>query len=161
MITDNAPSPGEVRKLPLWRSLADTMLQSGLTFGSSYTTEFIEQGLSAKRDSPKFNFGIHNMRKKTFEHRGFSFKKIHKEERYVILQANMNESEMARFSRKASSALRRGVILGTNTPLNLLGAEERRRHESMLEKLATRHALIRHSEAVAAVVRKQQPKLLS
>ena len=55
---------------------------------------------------------------------------------------------MASYSRTALDALKRGVILGTNTRLDTLTAEEKRKHESMLEKLATRLILVKHSRKI-------------
>jgi cell division protein ZapA (FtsZ GTPase activity inhibitor) len=49
---------------------------------------------------------------------------------------------MFNYQSKAIDALKRGVILGTNTRLDLLDEQDRRRHESMLEKIAMRSALV-------------------
>ena len=57
-------------------------------------------------------------------------------------------------------ALKRGVVLGTNTRLDALSEGERRKHEAMLERLALRHALVQRSEPIGAFIKKHDPKLL-
>jgi hypothetical protein len=55
---------------------------------------------------------------------------------------------MGDYARKAADALRRGVILGTNTKLELLPPEDRARHERMLERMAIKAALIARPKTV-------------
>jgi hypothetical protein len=65
-----------------------------------------------------------------------------KGEQFVIVDAAANTSVMENFQAQAVRALRNGVILGTNTRIDVLTEEERRKHEATLERLAVRSALI-------------------
>jgi hypothetical protein len=67
---------------------------------------------------------------------------------------------MNRYAKAAKRALQRGVVLGTNTPLSVLSDAERKKHESVLEKMMTREVLMRRSESIAGVIKKYRPKLL-
>ncbi len=62
---------------------------------------------------------------------------------YIILAPASNQKVMASVQRASIRAMARGVILGTNTRLDSLTANERRKHESLLEKMATRLALVK------------------
>ena len=64
----------------------------------------------------------------------------------MVLPANRNIDVMKAYSRRASDMLVNGIILGANTDKITLNAEERRRHESELEKMAHKSVLLRKSE---------------
>lgn len=150
----------DLEKLPLWRSLAVKMIRDGVDYGSSYSTTFFEDGLREKRDSMGFAWGVHEIRKVLEKHGFYLTARGQKGEQFVILPAEANADVMHAYARKAADALRRGVILGTQTPLSILKAEDRRRHEAMLEKLATKAVLLRRSDQISKVVKLTHSELL-
>jgi hypothetical protein len=132
----------EVLRLPLWKNCYEEMLRNGVDYGVTYSAEFFEQRLKAKRDSMTFGLDVSKIRAALLSHGFFLSGRGQKGEQFVILDASANTSVMENFQTQAIKALRSGVILGTNTRVDVLTAEERRKHESMLEKLAVRSALI-------------------
>ena len=149
------------RRLPLWRSCLDEMTtKSMINYGASIPAEFFEEQLKCERSSMEFGLAISNIRRE-LEQDGFYLSgRGQKGSQFVILQPASNVDVMAGYSRAAIDALRRGTILGTNTRLDTLSESERRRHEGLLERLATKAALVHRSSQVADVVRKHSPKLL-
>jgi hypothetical protein len=78
----------------------------------------------------------------------------------VILPPAANVEIMKGYSRAAIDALKRGVVLGTNTRLDALSEGERWKHEAMLERLVLRAALVQRSEPIGEFIKKHDPKLL-
>jgi hypothetical protein len=131
------------RQLPLWRHFITTMNDAdALKFGAFFTTSDMEQHLGCKEDTAEFGMSIHRIRRalrragKNFTARG------QLGEGFVIAPPDTNRCEMQRLQAAAITAMREGVVLGTNTPLELLSAEARRKHEAILEKMAMRLALV-------------------
>lgn len=128
-------------RLPLWKACLDEMLEQGVAHGQTYETKWFEERLRMTRDCMRFGLDISEIRRE-LEKRGYYLcGRGQNGNQYVILPPENNADVMAAYSREATRALARGVILGTNTRLDLLSAEDRRRHESMLAKLATKAAL--------------------
>jgi hypothetical protein len=132
----------EVLRLPLWKNCYEEMLRDGVDYGHTYTAEYFEERLKAKRDSMTFGLDISKIRAALLSHGFFLSGRGQKGEQFVVVDASANTAVMENFQAQAIKALRSGVILGTNTRVDVLTAEERRKHESMLEKLAIRSALI-------------------
>jgi hypothetical protein len=132
----------EVVRLPLWKNCYEEMLRDGVDYGATYPAEYFEERLKTKRDSMTFGLDISKIRAALLSHGFFLSGRGQKGEQFVIVDAAANTAVMENFQHQAIKALRSGVILGTNTRVDVLTAEERRRHESMLEKLAIRSALI-------------------
>lgn len=132
-----------VRQHPLWRDfIVKNKTEGSLVFGSFFKVETMEDHLGCKSDSVEFAFAIAAIRKalrregKNFTERGQHGLG------FLITPPEFNHKEMDRLQASAISALREGVVLGTNTPIELLDAESRRKHEAVLEKMATRLALV-------------------
>ena len=60
----------------------------------------------------------------------------------MILDNAKNADVMLGYQATAIDCLKRGVILGTNTKLDTLTEDERRRHEAVLARLAQKAALM-------------------
>src|SRR6266496_5515699 len=134
-----------VRRLPLWESLVQQMRTEGLAYGKEYPIEYFEAGLEHKRTDSLIGIEIHKVRRE-LEHEGFYLSgRGFKGNKFVLLPVANNQKVMRQFARKAVDALKRGVILGTNTPLHMLEGDERRRHEATLEKMGNRLALMSRS----------------
>lgn len=150
----------EIRRLPLWKNVVDQMREEGIEFGKTYSADFFEKGLSRKRDEMQFGLAISEIRRE-LEHDGFYLDgRGGKGDQFVIRPAQDNVAVMQGYNRRALDALKRGVILGTNTPLQLLDAANRKRHESLLERMAVRSVLMQRTASVVTLLQKHQPKLL-
>ena len=79
---------------------------------------------------------------------------------FVILPPAANSNIMCAYQREALDALTRGVILGTNTRMDMLTAGEKLRHELVLERMAIKTALMGRSKQIHAAIKKHAPKLL-
>lgn len=140
---DLAESPKAARILPLWRAFLSEMREADrLKFGEFFTTAELAKSLCCPEESTEFAFAVARIRRalrrdgKNFTARG------QQGLGFVIAAPETNHAEMQRLQSVAMTAMREGVILGTNTPIDLLSAEDRRKHEAVLEKMATRMALI-------------------
>lgn len=147
-------------RLPLWRECAKEMIEKGVKHGDVFPSSYFETLLRCSPDTMQFSLGIAEIRR-VLEQRGLYLSgRGQKGEQFVVLPAEANVDVMACYARKATDALKRGVILGTNTRLDLLGSEDRRRHEAMLEKMAIKFALMSRSGQVAKALPKRRRELL-
>lgn len=151
----------ELVRLPLWRACAESMLAEGVEYGKTYTAEYFEQHLRCTREDMKFSLAISEIRK-SLECKGFYLSgRGLKGNSFIILTPESNRDVMSSYSTAAMDALKRGVILGTNTRIDLLNTEERRRHESMLQKLAMRLVMMKKPAQFAKAAAKSKPELLA
>jgi hypothetical protein len=139
----------QVLRLPLWKNCLEEMLRNGVDHGKTYEAPFFEEHLKAERTSMAFSLGVSQIRTALLESGFFLSGRGQRGDQFVILDAASNTRVMENFQHQAAIALRKGVILGTNTRLDVLTDEERRRHESTLERLAIRSALM--SRKVGAI----------
>lgn len=143
------PNPDNVLRLPLWRECAKEMLATGIRHGQTYPASFFEERLKTDKLSMPYSLGIAEIRR-LLEQKGYylSGRGQHGTQ-FIILPPSSNADVMLGYGRKAADALKRGVILGTNTRLDLLNAEDRRRHEAVLERMAIKAVLISRSTQIA------------
>jgi hypothetical protein len=140
--TNDKDDGAEVLTLPLWKNALDEMIKQGVNYGSVYPVEFFQEHLKADPDTLEFGLGVSDIRRE-LEKRGLYLTgRGQKGEQYVIIAPASNCDVMLSYQRRALDAMKRGVILGTNTPLVLLEGEDRRRHEAVLERMAKRMALL-------------------
>lgn len=150
----------EVVRLPLWKSCLDNIRNAGVVYGQTFTAEYFEKQLRVTRDSMQFGLAISEIRRE-LEKDGFYLSgRGQKGNQFVILPAESNADVMQHYSRAALDALKRGVILGTNTRLDTLSVQDRRKHESTLEKMAIRVSLMRRSHQIYKAVKSTKPELL-
>lgn len=146
-------SPQEAKRLPLWKSFVEDN-EGTFTFGAFFSKESMEAALGCKSDSMEFAFEVSKVRK-ALRRKGLNFtSRGNSGEGYSIGMPDTNAAEMKRMQKAAFRAMREGVILGTNTPLDTLSADDRRRHESVLEKMAIRLSLINRRNPVDASLKK-------
>lgn len=151
----------DLLRLPLWKTCVEAMLAEGVVFGKTYTAEYFEERLKCKRDEMKFGLAVSQVRR-ALESSGFYLSgRGLKGDSFIILEPNRNQEIMGSYASAALDALKRGVILGTNTRVDMLTEEERRRHESMLEKLASRMMFCKKTKTILKVLKKEDGQLLS
>jgi hypothetical protein len=149
---------GDARKLPLWKSWLEAN-ESRLAYGAQFTSKELTEYLGMTEEDLQFAMSIHHIRK-ALRRKGMNFTaRGQYGAGYAIAQPGTNQAEMRRMANVAASAMREGVILGTCTPLDLLTDEERRIHESLTEKMATRLALMRR-KLTAPDIEGRKPKAI-
>ena len=160
-IGETETQQAELVRLPLWRSCAEAMLADGVDYGKTYSAEYFEQKLRCQRDEMAFGLGVSEIRR-ALECRGYYLSgRGLKGDSFIILEPNKNIKVLGSYSSYAVDALTRGVILGTNTRLDTLTVEERRRHESVLQKMAMRLTMIKKTAQVARAIARKDPELLA
>ena len=131
----------EVRRLPLWKDWIDRN-EHRLAYGLTVTTEEMETALDEKSHTMAFQMAAHSIRV-VLRQRGMNFSQRGlRGTGFQILPPNTNADEMEHLNRVALNSLKASVILGTRTNLSLLSDCERKRHESVTEKMAHRLALL-------------------
>jgi len=150
----------ELVRLPLWKNALEEMRKKGMHYGQAWDSEFFEKQLKCLRTEMKFGLGISEIRRE-LEKDGFYLSgRGQKGNQFVILQPESNADIMAGYQRAALDALKRGVVLGTNTRLDTLSDSDRRRHEGMLERMAMRAVLMQRSGQISKVIKEHSPELL-
>ena len=141
METQDMINEEEVRRLPLWKDWIERN-EHRLAYGLTVTIEEMEAALEEKASSMAFQMAAHNIRV-LLRQRGMNFSQRGlRGAGFQILPPNTNADEMEHLNRVALNSLKASVILGTRTNLSLLSDCERKRHESVTEKMAHRLALL-------------------
>lgn len=136
----------EARRLPLWRSWIEAN-ETRFTFGAMFTTQELSKYLGMKETDVQFAFAIIPIRR-FLRRKGMNFTARGQDGKaFWIMPPNTNAETVHSMQRAAVNALKEGVILGTATPLEMLTEEERMRHESICERVATMAALLARHEA--------------
>lgn len=150
----------ELIRLPLWKAALDDMISQGISYGQTIPATWFEERLRTKRDTMQFGLAVSEIRRE-LEKRGFYLSgRGQNGSQFVIVPPENNVDVMLSYQRLAIDALKRGVILGTQTRLDTLADSDRRRHESVLEKLAVRSVLLARTKQVLRVVKNNAPNLL-
>jgi len=160
LIGDKETAVAELVRLPLWKSCVEDMLASGVTYGATYPAEYFEKKLRCERSEMKFGIAVSEIRRALEIHGFYLSGRGLKGDSFIVLEPSSNQDIMKSYSSAAIDALKRGVILGTNTRLDTLSAEERRRHESILEKMATRLMMLKHSKSIQKLLTKKPQEVL-
>lgn len=158
MNTDTEP---EVLRLPLWKNALEAMREDGIAYGKTYEADWLEKMLKCSREEMKFGLAISEIRRELEKDGYYLSGRGQKGNQFVVLPPESNADVMAGYQRAAVDALKRGVILGTNTRLDSLTDSDRKRHESLLERMATKAVLMQRSGAVAKIIHDTAPKLLT
>lgn len=156
----NQTQNNEPIRLPLWKNALDELRHGGINYGQTIESEWFEEQLRTSRDTMQFGLAVSNIRRELEKDGYYLSGRGQKGDQFVILQPSANAKVMQNYSRAAMDAIKRGVILGTNTRLDTLDQTERDRHERVLEKMATRAALLSRSKQVADLVAQHRPKML-
>lgn len=149
---NNENTNNEVSRLPLWRACLDEMLASGIKYNDTFPASYFEARLKCGADTMEFSIGISDIRRGLEHHGMYLSGRGQNGEQFVVLPPEKNADMMTDYARKAVDALKRGVILGTNTPLSTLGDEGRARHERLLEKMQLRAVLLQRPAAVLKAI---------
>jgi hypothetical protein len=133
---------GEALRLPLWKSCLEDMISGGVTYSDTFDTAYFENSLRCDRATMEFGIAMSKIRAGLLEYGLYLSGRGGHGEQYTIVDPAANMKVMEQYQREAIVALRKGVILGTNTDMKLLTPDEQRRHEAVLERMAIRSALM-------------------
>ena len=124
------------------------------------TKEYFEQALKTKRDDMRFGLAVSEIRR-VLETKGFYLSgRGLKGDSFIILEPWNHVSVMKSYASSALDNIRRGVVLGYNTRTDMLTAEQKRKHDSVVEKMATRLSLLLRATTIANHAKKHFPNLL-
>ena len=135
------PEIAEVLELPLWKNVVKQMEADGLEENKAWPLSYFVERLREPEKSAALAFALNDVRRGLRE-LGWWLSSRNSGAEMWLHPRRENAKGMERFTKKAVTALRNGVILGTNTPMDCLTDEERRRHEGVLEKMALRSVLM-------------------
>jgi hypothetical protein len=150
----------ETRKLPLWRNVVLILEEQGVTYTTIIKTEWLEDQLACSRNDTKghFGFAIAKIRK-ALEHHGLYLTcRGQQGKQYIFVPASENYTKLQKYQRAANDALKRGVILGTNTQTDVLAPKERELHEKWCANLAMRRALMERPASILKLIQEKQPQ---
>jgi hypothetical protein len=151
----------ETVRLPLWRACLEDMIEDGVNYGKTYAAEFFEEKLRCKRDGMEFGLAMSEIRRELETQGKYLSGRGQKGNQFVILPPESNADVMRGYVASAHDSMRRAVTLGTTTNRELMNDEQRRKHDSICEKAATKLALMGRSRAISSAIRKTNPKLLT
>lgn len=142
----------ETRKYPLWRNVVLLLEEMGVNYDTVIETEWLEDQLQLKRDTMHFSIAVSKIRR-VLEQYGLSLRTAERTRgsRYVFLPAKENYTKLRQYQRRANDMLRRGVVLGSNTPLDGMSPGERQIHEKWLENTSMRSLLMGRSAAILKI----------
>lgn len=149
-------TPQTICPLPAWRTLVNKMISDDITYEKSFPTQELEIFLNLKRDDPSFAFAMSHIRKVLLAKGMYLTSRGMKGECFIVLPAARNAEVMSAYSRRASDMLTNGIMLGSTTIKDTMTDEEKRRHDSVLEKLAHKAVLLRRSENIWSKLSKEE-----
>lgn len=150
--TDN----GRLRKLPLWRALAEEMITNGVEHGKTYPAEYFEKGLSCLRTSLEYGFSISEIRK-VLEDDGYYLSGMGQNgTAFVIVEPERHVDIAESRERQATILLFRAVKLLTATRHELLEPEDKQKLDSLLARVSIKAALVSRDNRT---IRKPTPAL--
>lgn len=158
MNTNDSDMP--IVRLPLWKNALDEMRKAGITHGQVWDAEFFEKELKCQRDDMKFGLAISEIRRELEKDGYYLSGRGQKGNQFVVLPPESNSDVMLQYQRAAVDALKRGVILGTATRLDSLSDADRKKHEGILQRMATRAVLMQRSQSIAKAIQETKPSLL-
>lgn len=144
----------------MWSSCYEDMIAEGVHHGKVFPVEFFEERLHNKFGSVRFGFDIARIRRELETNGYYLSGRGMGGKGFVIVPPESNTAVCRHHRKIGFTRMKRGVILGNTTRTELMTEEQRRRHESQLERLAIQVALIDRSGAVARLVKKHNPRLL-
>ena len=131
-----------LQRLPLWRDTLDRMIEIGIDYGAEFATSWMEAHLHQAYGSMAFSLAISRIRRELLEHGRYLSGRGTEGRKYVIIQPQDNHMVMINYQNEAIDLLKKGVILGATTDMKNLDEEQTRKHNSVLERLAVRSALM-------------------
>lgn len=143
MITDNEQTgAGNEVVLPLWKAVAAQLLEEGITYGCKVSNESLSKMLREPIDSMGFKTGCWMITQELEKHGLHWTTRGQNDTGFIVEPAARNADVMLSFQSQAKRLVSRAVGLGGTTDKSLLTAEEKLRHEKVLEKAAMRYCLI-------------------
>jgi hypothetical protein len=158
--TTKEPPSNNVRKLPLWKSLLEEIIESGVDYGKSYRATYFEQALSCDRDSREFGLAVHNIRVE-LEKLGYYLQgHVARDGSLVILPPEGNIKVAENVERKIRKNRQRAIGLLVSTKPQSLPFKFRRSHERLVLKMQIRQILENRAGTIHGYLRKKAPKLI-
>lgn len=161
--TLTAPADDKPARLPLWKSVAEELINMGLHYGDQFTRDFFEIKLRSKSDTTEFAFEMAQLRQHIEAQTGYYLRETNNGAIYEIPSPLEHGEYGDKFDRQAKSFAVRAVNIRQCTLLNpeaRLSEDDERRISRKLEIAQTRLALMSRTMTFAKSIQKHQPKLL-
>jgi hypothetical protein len=155
--------PDKPLRLPLWKSLAEEMVDKGIQYGQTWPVSFFEAGLKQDRNSNEFVFGMLSLRSWLEVEHGYYLRSHENGELWSVPHAAEHETVARTFDHKVRRYAVRSINLRSATLTNpdaKLTDEERERMEESLERASVRLVLISRTVSIARVLKKHAPGML-
>ena len=146
-----------LQRLPLWRGVVEQMLADGVAYGMEYDIDWFAEKLRHNVGDMKLSLEITEIRRALMKHGFYLCGRVAKG-KLVLREPLGMHKRTEEFNRECSRSLKWGLILGTKVPLDALPPDARKKHESLLQKMATRAVLFNRTAAIRKVM--ETPKLL-
>lgn len=123
---------GTLAKLPLWKHLADRIMNEGLHYGKEFPAEFFEEGLRLKRTEKNFVNQLCSIRRYIFNQTGFCLHGYGSKGKFQrIIEPSQNLHKGHLLMRTAKRRIRDTVKITQTTVRDTLTTEERRAMERL------------------------------
>ncbi len=133
------------QRLPLWRDTLDKMIELGIHYGAEFSTEWLESQLHQAYGTMAFSLAVSRIRRELLSQGRYLSGRGTEGKKFTIIQPQDNHMVMTAFQTEAIGLLKKGVILGATTEMESMDDEQKRKHNSVLERLAIRSALMSRS----------------
>jgi hypothetical protein len=150
-------------KHPIWRAVAEEMVQNGIEFGQTWPVDYFEGKLKCHRTDKRFVWEMIDLRHYIEVETGQYIGSSDNGRTYSVPPAFGHEDIASRFDHRVRRFAVRAVNMRSATLMNakaILTSSERATMEKNLEIASTRLVLLARSTSIAATVKKHAPRLL-
>jgi len=144
----------ETKKSPLYKNVIYILEEQGVNFKTVIKVPWLEEQLQSRCKTVQFNGAVHKIRRHFIPHGMFLTCRGQRGEQYIFAEPGYNHAIIAQMQAKAFRALKTGTILGTNTPMDSMDAEEAKRHERALAQISLRLAFVRKPQTTLKLINK-------
>ena len=151
-------------KLPLWKTVAEQMIEEGISYGQTWPVEFFAERLREAPDSARFGRAMCSLRQHIERKTGYYMAQRENGKLFTVPLGANHEEVADMFGRKVKSYAFRHVHMLDSTlrnPAAQLSDAQRERMLGKSERAAIRLALITKTVTIAKVIHKHAPKLLT
>lgn len=151
------------QSLPLWKGVLREMIESGLTYGSTYPASYFEKRFKCKRGTGEFIFAMMDLRNALERKHGYYLSSEKDGEMWIVPHGSGHKTVCETFDTKMRRYAARAVHLRAatldNDKANLTDSE-RAEMQGDLERASIRLVLISRSTAVHKALKQHAPNLL-
>src|SRR5574343_2098264 len=103
---------------PLWRKVANDLIDAGITYGQKWPIEWFEKELRCSKETTQFRFAISDLRSEIFNECGLYIAACDSGKSFQVLESRNHEDVAARFDRNVKRYAKRSVHIRYKTLTN-------------------------------------------